>query len=146
MTVVANICVYADQSKTKPIAIIVPAESALKKIAADLGLQGEHLEELIHEPKINSTILKQLQDAGRKGGLASFEIIDGVVLADEEWNPQNVSTKIPVLFFFRVVEPIMLTSRFLSLQGLTTAAQKLNRRGILDKYKKDVDKAYAHSG
>lgn len=40
----------------------------------------------------------------------------------------------------------MLTSRFLSLQGLTTAAQKLNRRGILDKYKKDVDKAYAHSG
>lgn len=100
MTVVANICVYADQSKTKPIAIIVPAEPALKKIAADLGLQGEHLEELIHEPKINSTILKQLQDAGRKGGLASFEIIDGVVLADEEWNPQNVSTKIPVLFFF----------------------------------------------
>lgn len=119
VTVVANICVYADQSKTKPIAIIVPAEPALKKIAADLGLQGEHLEELIHEPKINSTILKQLQDAGRKGGLASFEIIDGVVLADEEWNPQN---------------------------GLTTAAQKLNRRGILDKYKKEVDKAYAHSG
>ncbi|EKG10066.1 AMP-dependent synthetase/ligase [Macrophomina phaseolina MS6] len=118
VNVVANICVYADQSKTKPVAIIVPAEPALKKLAGELGLQGEHLEELIHEPKVNNTILKQLQDAGRKGGLASFEIIDGVVLADEEWNPQN---------------------------GLTTAAQKLNRRGILEKYKKEVDKAYAHS-
>jgi hypothetical protein len=35
--------------------------------------------------------LKQLQDAGRKGGLAGFETIEGVVMADEEWTPQNVS-------------------------------------------------------
>ncbi|KAL1640719.1 long-chain fatty acid-CoA ligase [Diplodia intermedia] len=116
--VVANICIYAAQDKHKPIAIIVPAEPALKKLAGELGIKGEHLEELVHDPKINSNVLKQLQDAGRKGGLASFEILDGVVLADEEWNPQN---------------------------GLTTAAQKLNRKGILDKYKKEVDKAYGNS-
>lgn len=91
MTVVANICVHADQSKTRPVAIIVPAEPALKKLGAELGLKGEHLEELIHEPKLNAEILKQMQAAGRKAGFASFEILDGVVLADEEWNPHNVS-------------------------------------------------------
>ncbi|KAF2138454.1 uncharacterized protein K452DRAFT_276851 [Aplosporella prunicola CBS 121167] len=116
--VVANICIYAAQDKHKPIAIIVPAEAALKKVASEQGVPGDHLEQLVHEPKLNKAVLQQLQAAGRKGGLASFEIIDGVVLADEEWNAQN---------------------------GLTTAAQKLNRRGILDKYKKEVEKAYANS-
>lgn len=36
-------------------------------------------------------------------------------MVDEEWNPQN---------------------------GMTTSAQKLNRRGILERYKKEVDEAY----
>jgi long-chain acyl-CoA synthetase len=117
--VVANICVYAQADKSKPIAIIVPAEPALKKIAADAGVPGEHLEELVHDDKINSTVLAQLQAAGRKGGLASFEIIEGVVLADEEWTPQN---------------------------GFTTAAQKIDRKKILNKYQKEVDKAYSNSG
>ena len=32
-----------------------------------------------------------------------------------------------------------------TFQGLTTAAQKLNRRGILKKYEKEVDQAYGKS-
>ena len=32
-----------------------------------------------------------------------------------------------------------------SLQGLVTAAQKLNRKDILNKYKKEVDEAYGSS-
>lgn len=89
--IVANICVYAAQDRQKPIAIIVPTEPQLKKIAAQVGVTGDHLEELVHDKKINSAVLKQLQEAGQKGGLASFEMIEGVVLADEEWTPQNVS-------------------------------------------------------
>jgi long-subunit acyl-CoA synthetase (AMP-forming) len=49
---------------------------------------------LVHDKKLNSAVLKQLQDAGRKGGLAGFETVEGVVLADEEWTPQNVSPPI----------------------------------------------------
>jgi long-chain acyl-CoA synthetase len=93
-TVVANICVYADPHKAKPVAIIVPAEPALKKIAGDLGVAGDHLEELVHDEKVNDAVLKQLQDVGRKGGLGGIEIIEGVILADEEWTPQNVSSKV----------------------------------------------------
>jgi long-chain acyl-CoA synthetase len=89
--IVANICVYAAEDKMKPVAIIVPNEPVLKKLASENGIQGDHLEELCHQDKVNSLALKQLQQAGQRGGLASFEIIDGVVLADEEWTPQNVS-------------------------------------------------------
>lgn len=56
-----------------------------------------------------------MQAAGKKGGLNGIEIIEGVVLADEEWTPQN---------------------------GLVTSAQKLNRKGILQKYEKEVAQAY----
>lgn len=94
--VVANICVFADDSKAKPVAIIVPAEPALKKLAADNGVEGSALEELVHSKKLNGAVLKELQNAGRSGGLAGIEIIEGVVLSDEEWTPQNVST--PELF------------------------------------------------
>ncbi|KAI9775862.1 MAG: long-chain fatty acid-CoA ligase [Geoglossum umbratile] len=117
-TVVANICVYAAPDKAKPIAIIVPAEPALKKLATDSGIEGNHLEDLVHNEKLQSIVLKEMQAAGRKGGLIGIEIIDGVVLADEEWTPQN---------------------------GLTTAAQKLNRRGILQKYETEVEQAYARN-
>lgn len=89
--VVANICVYADDSQAKPIAIIVPAEPALKKLASSLGVEGGVLEELVHNKKLRSAVLKELQSAGRSGGLAGIEIIEGVVMSDEEWTPQNVS-------------------------------------------------------
>jgi len=116
-TVVANICVYADTQKAKPIAIIVPAEPALKKLASSNGIQGNSLEELVHDKKLQNLVLKELQGVGRSGGLSGIEIIDGVVLADEEWTPAN---------------------------GLTTSAQKLNRKGILEKYKTAVNKAYGN--
>lgn len=90
-TVVANICVYAEESKAKPIAIIVPAEPALKKLASSIGVEGGTIEELVHNKKLNGAVLKEMQAAGRSGGLAGIEIIEGVVLSDEEWTPQNVS-------------------------------------------------------
>jgi long-chain acyl-CoA synthetase len=116
--VVGNICVYADANKAKPIAIIVPLEPALKKIAAANGVPDGSLEELVHNRKLQSAVLKELQTVGRQGGLSGIEIIDGVVLSDEEWTPQN---------------------------GLVTAAQKLNRKGILNQYKKEVEQAYGSS-
>lgn len=115
MPLVGNICVYAASDKNKPIAIIVPAEPALKQLASENGVEGSGLEDLCHNKKLNDVVLKNLQAAGKKGGLNGIEIIDGVVLADEEWTPQN---------------------------GLVTSAQKLNRKGILEKYSKQVKQAY----
>ncbi|KAL1996393.1 hypothetical protein VTN49DRAFT_158 [Thermomyces lanuginosus] len=113
--VVANICVYAAEDQNKPVAIIVPAEPALLKLAAENGIKDEPVEKLIHNEKVKSLVLKELQNYGRQGRLKGIEIIDGVVLAEEEWNPQN---------------------------GFTTAAQKLQRKKIVNKYRADIDRAY----
>lgn len=90
--VVGNICVFADHTKSKPVAIVVPAEPALKSLASENGVEGNGLEDLCHNPKVNSAVLKEMLAAGKKGGLTGIEMIDGVVLSDEEWTPQNVRT------------------------------------------------------
>lgn len=87
--VVGNICIYAAEDQDKPVAIIVPIEAALKKVASENGIEGE-LESLVHNEKLKSILLAQLQSAGRAGGLRGIEILNGVVLSDEEWTPQNV--------------------------------------------------------
>ena len=91
-SVVANICVYAAGDKSHPVAVIVPAEPALVKLANSNGIEGHGNEDLIHNPKVNDLVLKELQKAGRQVGLTNIEMIDGVVLAEEEWTPQNVSS------------------------------------------------------
>ena len=87
----ANICVYADSKKSKPIAIIVPAEPALRKAAHEHGVEGTGIEDPSHNGKPNKILLKEIQATGRNSGLQGIEIIDGLVMADEEWNPANVS-------------------------------------------------------
>lgn len=89
--VVGRICVFADPDKAKPIAIIVPVEAALSKLASSNGGKQGSIEEMVHDKKNNDLVLKEVQKAGKEGGLSGIEIIDGVVLADEEWTPQNVS-------------------------------------------------------
>lgn len=90
--VVGNICVYAAEDQDKPIAIIVPVEATLVKIANENGIEGDSAETLVHSEKLKGIVLKQLQDAGRAAGLRGIEIINGVVLSDEEWTSQNVSS------------------------------------------------------
>ena len=68
----------------------MPAEPALKKIAQDNGIKGNGIEDLVHNDELNRIILRELQAAGKQGGLVGVEIIEGVVLADEEWTPANV--------------------------------------------------------
>jgi long-chain acyl-CoA synthetase len=90
-TVVGNICVYAAGDQAKPVAIIVPVEPALMKLAKSHGIEGKGFEELVHDKKLNGIVLKELQAAGKAGGLAGIEIVEGCVLAGEEWNAENVS-------------------------------------------------------
>jgi len=98
--VVANICIYASTTETHPIAIIVPAEPALKKLADAIGVTGHGIGDLVYDERIQQEVLKQLQAVGRKGGLAGIEIITGVALADEEWTPQNVRNPLSCPPFF----------------------------------------------
>ena len=92
---VGNICVYADSNKNKPVAIIVPAEPALKKVAQENGIEGNGLEDLTHNKKLNEIVYGQILSTGKAGGLQGIEMLDGLVMADEEWTPANVSHPTP---------------------------------------------------
>ncbi|KAL8854563.1 MAG: hypothetical protein Q9221_000598 [Calogaya cf. arnoldii] len=115
-SLVANICVYAAEDKNKPIAIVVPVEAALKSLAKQNGISGDSVEALAGDRKLRAAALKEIQGVGKTGGLNGIEVIDGIVLAKDEWTPQN---------------------------GLVTSAMKVNRRAILQKYKEDVDAVLA---
>lgn len=81
--------------------MIVPAELALLKLAASLEVEGHGIGDLVHNKAIQAEVLRQLQAVGKKAGFAGMEIIVGVVLADEEWTPANVSLFFPCYRWFR---------------------------------------------
>jgi hypothetical protein len=94
-----------------PTQVIFPHEANLKKLASDLSVSGD-LTALSQSDKIRDAVLKSLNATGKKAGFKPLEQLQTVVITDEEWTPQN---------------------------GLLTAAQKLNRKEILKKYKGEVD-------
>ncbi|KAM9917060.1 hypothetical protein OXX59_009595 [Metschnikowia pulcherrima] len=120
-SLVANICVYADQSKVKPIAIILPNEQHFKNLLQDEklvsadALKSKELSDFYTDKKIVSAVHKSLLQTGKSQGLKGIELIQNVVLIDEEWTPQN---------------------------GFVTSAQKLQRKKILEAYKPQIDQAY----
>tara|TARA_R110002060_G_scaffold4293_6_gene6801 strand:- start:255 stop:653 length:399 start_codon:yes stop_codon:yes gene_type:complete len=130
--VVANLCVYASTSETHPIVLVQPAEPALVNLAKSLGIEGHGLGDLVYEESIQREVLLQMQAIGRRSGLTGIEIVVGVVLADEEWTPQNV--RICCNF-----------GAELTVQNLVTATLKLNRKALFDKYQKEIGAAYSKS-
>lgn len=121
-SLVLNLCVYADQNKVKPIAMILPNEQHFKpflveeKIYTEDELKNKELSVLYHDKKVVAAVLKSLLATGKSQGLKGIELLQNVVLIDDEWTPQN---------------------------GFVTSAQKLQRKKILAAYQTEVDKAYA---
>lgn len=85
---VSNVMVHADAEHSRPIAVIMPNEKVLVDKAKDMGVD-EH--SMHHDAKVRAAVLKDMQAAGRQAGLASLEIVAGVVITDEEWTPPSVS-------------------------------------------------------
>ncbi|EPY52941.1 long-chain-fatty-acid-CoA ligase Lcf1 [Schizosaccharomyces cryophilus OY26] len=117
-SLVANICVYADQSKVKPIAVIVPNETTVHKLAVEKAGVDENTswEDICKNKKVRHLVLEDLLKIGRSQHFANIELVQNVVLVPIEFTPEN---------------------------GFVTAAQKLQRRKIIESFSKDVDEAYA---
>lgn len=121
---VSNICVYADQTKVKPVAMLLPIENHLRSAIVSEGLYSEDelktksLAHLCHDKKVAKLVLKSLLQTGKSQGLKGIELIQNVILLDDEWTPQN---------------------------GYVTSAQKLQRKKILNSCKDRVDQAYKES-
>ena len=76
------------------------------KLAKENGIEGYGLEDLIHNEKLNGIVLREMQQAGKEGGLSGIEIIDGVVMADEEWTAANVSCFSLLTYHYLLTSPL----------------------------------------
>nr|POE78087.1 long-chain-fatty-acid--coa ligase 1 [Quercus suber] len=113
--VVQNLCLYAHPQQTRPVAVIALDEQAMQALALELNVEIAGRNDLLHHPILLRALLGRMQQVGRDRGLANFEILEGIVPAQEEWTSDN---------------------------GFMSAAQKLLRSVIVAKYQKDIDAVY----
>ncbi|KAH8988981.1 long-chain-fatty-acid-CoA-ligase [Lactarius hatsudake] len=111
---VSNICVHATPDATQPIAIIVPHEGHLR---AALPEEDPHapLASLCASAKVKALVLKECNAAGKKSGFKSIEMLQAVVLTADEWTPES---------------------------GLVTAAQKVQRRKVAQRFDAEIKEAF----
>ncbi|GAA5961406.1 hypothetical protein JCM21900_004900 [Sporobolomyces salmonicolor] len=110
---VANICVHADQNASRPMAVIVPNEHSVRKLVTERNLASDDADwkEVCQNDKVRKAVLDELNAVGKKAQLKPLETLQTVVLAPEEWTPQN---------------------------GFLTAAQKLQRKTILKEFEDEI--------
>lgn len=113
--VVENICVYGDPSKNHCVALVCPNEKALGELAATLSINGE-FEELCSNKTIEKAVLKELVEHAKKSRLAKFEVPAAITLCKDVWSPD---------------------------MGLVTAAFKIKRKDIEQRYQADITRMYA---
>lgn len=114
-----NICIYASPQHIQPIAIINPSEPFARQLARDIGLPPDFsLHDICSSSEVRKAVCKELREVGRQNGLQGIELIDSVVIAEDQWTPQN---------------------------GLVTDAQKVNRRAVAAQFKAEIEEVYEHS-
>ncbi|KAK9869381.1 hypothetical protein WA026_003137 [Henosepilachna vigintioctopunctata] len=112
---VDNICVYGESSKDYCVALVVPNKQQLISLAEKKGIV-KPFEELCVSPEVEKLVVQELSDHGRKNKLEKFEIPTAVKIVTEVWSPD---------------------------MGLVTAAFKLKRRDIQERYKSEINRMYA---
>ncbi|KAK4160050.1 long-chain-fatty-acid--CoA ligase 1 [Cladorrhinum sp. PSN259] len=87
---VQNIMVHGDSSSPRPIAVVLPNQKVLAGKAKELGVAEKDMH---RDKKVRDAVLKSLQGVAKKNGLSGMETVQGVVVVDDEWTPDNVSNK-----------------------------------------------------
>ncbi|XP_065349419.1 fatty acid CoA ligase Acsl3 [Cloeon dipterum] len=113
---VENVCVYGDPTKHFTVALVVPNPGHLAGLASRLGKNDIDFELLCQDPQVEQAVLKELEEHGKKSKLARFEIPAAVKLCTEVWSPD---------------------------MGLVTAAFKLKRKDIQERYQHEINRMYA---
>ncbi|CAO3607768.1 unnamed protein product [Cunninghamella blakesleeana] len=108
---VENICVYADPLCRRPVALINAVEKQLKTLAKEENWESDDWEKLCKSVDVRRKVLNILQLQGKKSGLQGTEIIGDVYICSELWTTE---------------------------MGLLTAAQKLKRHDIKNKFKDEI--------
>lgn len=115
--VVQNMVVHADPLESYIVAIVVPIELELRSIASKLSISHESLDlaSLCKQRDLIDHISSLLVDSAKHANFKGVEIVKRITLVSDEWTDQT---------------------------GLLTAAQKIKRKEVLEKYKDDIKSMY----
>ncbi|KAI0687926.1 acetyl-CoA synthetase-like protein [Cytidiella melzeri] len=116
---VSNLCVHASQDAKQPIAIAIPNEQHLRHALETNPIDGvesrEELYVLCANPKVKEFIMKECNAVGKKAGFKQMELLEAVILTADEWTPES---------------------------GLVTAAQKVQRKKVAEKFGAEIKEIY----
>ncbi|KAJ8674122.1 hypothetical protein QAD02_005384 [Eretmocerus hayati] len=113
---VENICIYGDASKNYTVALVVPSQNHLQDLANSHGITVSSFEELCNNPQVEKAVLQELVEYSKKCNLQKFEVPGAVKLVTETWSPD---------------------------MGLVTAAFKLKRKAVQERYQHEINRMYA---
>jgi len=85
---VAQVCVYGNSTKNNLVAIVIPEELATMKWARENDIEGD-FPTVCQSKVLNKTILEQLTEIGRTGGLRSFELAKKLRINHELFSVHN---------------------------------------------------------
>lgn len=88
---ITNICVCANPLYPKPVALVMPSEPAIMKLANDNNIKNKGFEDLCADPKMKKLVLNSLLEQGKKAGLKGTELLCDVYICPEEWTVEQVS-------------------------------------------------------
>ncbi|KAJ1364156.1 Siroheme synthase [Parelaphostrongylus tenuis] len=110
-----NVCVFGDSTKDYLVALVVPNEKYLRKLAKEFSLSENDMDSLCKDKKIIETVLKEIQ-SHVAGKLQKVEIPKKIFLCSEPWTAHT---------------------------GLLTEALKLKRKTIEKTFRKELDEMYS---
>ncbi|KHJ99260.1 AMP-binding enzyme [Oesophagostomum dentatum] len=112
---VETVCAYGDSSKDYLVALVVPERKNLKKLAEELGVSSDSIEELCKNKKVVDALLKEIQ-SHVSGKLERMEIPKKIYLCSEPWTPAS---------------------------GLVTEALKVKRRAVEKAFHDEICEMYS---
>jgi long-chain acyl-CoA synthetase len=89
---VQQIFVYGDSFHSMLVAIVVPNHDTLRHWAATHGKGSASPAELLKDPELKASILKDMQTQGRARGLQGFEVPRDIYLEPNPWTPDDLLT------------------------------------------------------
>mmetsp|Transcript_27749 Transcript_27749/g.64395 ORF Transcript_27749/g.64395 Transcript_27749/m.64395 type:complete len:716 (-) Transcript_27749:145-2292(-) len=106
-----GICCYGDGEMDRPVALLQLNKTTAMKYAEDHGLEGDY-ETIKHSPELYKAVMESMKKEHAKSDLSHLEKLVAVALLTTPWTPEN---------------------------GCLTAANKLQRRAVVQHFDKEFD-------
>ena len=114
-SIVENICVYGDSTKSYVVALLCPDRGNLLKLAKKIGKTETDISALCGDKDLTGSVLRELVQYGKQLMLEKFELPGAVTICQEMWTLES---------------------------ELVTAAFKLKRKPIQQFYQVDINRMY----